>query len=104
MEKWERPAMAYHCRHLARRAVTLKDGGQAMKLLSRSVATYAPILIEEPFRTFLTGAAASALWVLPMSVYQKLFEVTANLTGSSQRRRMTRYSTVYRSSSQKVVS
>ncbi|MFG6099201.1 glycosyltransferase family A protein [Leptothoe sp. ISB3NOV94-8A] len=104
MEQWEKPAMAYHCRHLARRAVTLKDGGQAMKLFSRAIATYAPILIEEPFRTFLTGAAASALWILPINVYQRLFEVAANLTGSSQRRRMTRYSTVYQSSSQKVAS
>ena len=92
MEQWERPAMAYHCRHLARRAVTLKDGKRAMKLFSRAITTYFPIVIEEPFRTLLTGAAAGALRILPMGIYQKSFEIAANITGASQRRRMLRES------------
>lgn len=88
MSQWEKPALAYQLRHLARRAVTLRDKTQAINLFCQSIATYRHILTEEPYRTCLTGAAAGLLWVLPSSIYDRFFQVAAKLTGNSQRRRI----------------
>ncbi|MEL6779847.1 MAG: glycosyltransferase family 2 protein [Cyanobacteria bacterium J06597_16] len=88
MERWEKPAKAYHYRHLARRAITLKDKEQATTLFYQAIATYWQILIEEPFRTLLTGGAAIALWILPQRLYQSVFALAAQLTGKKQKQRM----------------
>ena len=88
MKHWEKPAKAYHFRHLARRAVTLQDGKQATTLFWRGVIAYPKILVEEPFRTCLTGMAAMTLWLLPTSIYKSFFELATQLTGVSQKKRM----------------
>ena len=88
MSQWEKPAKAYHLRYLARRAVTLRDKKQATRLFYQMITTYWPILIEEPFRTALTGCATATLWILPMPIYKTLFDVAAKFTGKSQMRRI----------------
>jgi glycosyltransferase involved in cell wall biosynthesis len=86
--EWEKPAMAYQLRHLARRAVTLKDGSTAVELAHRSLATYGHILIEQPHRTLLTLSAAYSLRLLPRSLYSQMENLALKMTGERQRRRM----------------
>jgi len=88
MTQWEKPALAYHLRHLSRRAVTLKDKTQAVSLFYQAIVTYWQIIVEEPYRTGLTGAAAALLWILPSSMYDRLFQVTVKFTGNSQQKRI----------------
>lgn len=85
MAAWEGAARAYHLRHLARRAITLKDKVQAIHLFSQAIRWHWQILLEEPFRTGITGSAAIALWILPRSLYSRLFESAVNLTSQRQR-------------------
>ncbi|PZO21745.1 MAG: glucosyl transferase [Leptolyngbya foveolarum] len=86
MAIWEGPARAYHFRHLARRAVTLRDKKQALSLFVQSLQSHWRILVEEPFRTGLTGAAATALWLLPQTLYSSLLKLSVQLAGRSQKR------------------
>ena len=88
MAQWEGPARAYHFRHLARRAITLRDREQSVSLLSKAIQSHWRIILEEPFRTGLTGGAAVALWLLPRSLYSKLFQATIRLTGKRQQRQV----------------
>ena len=88
MAEWERPARAYHFRHLARRAITLADKDQSIYLFSMAVRSHWQIILEEPFRTGLTGGAAVALWLLPKTLYSKLSVAAIRLTGKSQQRRV----------------
>jgi glycosyltransferase involved in cell wall biosynthesis len=84
--QWEKPAMAYQLRYLARRAITRRTGAVAVQLFHRSLLTYWRILIEEPPRTLLTGGAAYLLCFLPQSLYRLLEEVALKLTGAAQKR------------------
>jgi glycosyltransferase involved in cell wall biosynthesis len=65
-------ARAYYLRYTARRAVTLRDGDMAVKMLSRALASDWRIFLEEPGRTLLTLGAAYTLWLLPFSLYTRL--------------------------------
>lgn len=84
----ENPARAYHLRYLARRAVTLQDGSMAIKLFHRALATHWRILLQEPRRTILTGAAAYLLWLLPQQLYSKMEGLALKITGANQKRRI----------------
>jgi glycosyltransferase involved in cell wall biosynthesis len=86
--QWEKPAMAYQFRHLARRAVTLEAGSTAMELMHRSLLTYARILWEEPHRTLLTLSATYCLWLMPRSFYENVQTFAMNWTGALQKRRI----------------
>jgi glycosyltransferase involved in cell wall biosynthesis len=86
--QWERPALAYELRYLARRAVTLEAGPTAVKLIHRALATDWKILLEEPRRTLITLAAACALCVVPRAVYSQLQSLGLKIIGYSQRRRI----------------
>ena len=88
MNQWEKPAMAYHLRYLARRAVTLGAGSTAVQLAHRSLSTYWQILFEEPRRTLLTLSAAYLLCLLPKSLYNSIQSVALNMTGANQKRRI----------------
>lgn len=88
MAQWEKPAMAYQLRYLARRAVTLQAGSVAVELFHRTLTTYWRILLEEPRRTLLTGAAAYSLWLLPQSLHHKIQDLALKVTGAAQRRRI----------------
>lgn len=84
----ENPGRAYQLRFLARRAVSIKNGLLAAELFHKSLAAYWRILLEEPRRTILTGAAAYLLCLLPQSFYNQLESLGLKITGASQKRRI----------------
>lgn len=86
--QWEKPAMAYQLRYLARRAVTLEAGATAVELVHQAILTYKRILFEEPHRTLLTLSAAYCLWFLPRSFYSQMQTFAMNFAGAIQRRRI----------------
>ncbi|OKH33684.1 glucosyl transferase [[Phormidium ambiguum] IAM M-71] len=86
--QWENPARAYHLRYLARRAVTLEDGAMAVKLFNSALLTHWQILLAEPRRTILTGAAAYLLCLLPKNLYSKLENLGLKITGANQKRQI----------------
>ncbi|BAU11331.1 glycosyl transferase family 2 [Leptolyngbya sp. NIES-3755] len=86
--EWNAPAMAYQYRHLARRAVSLRDGAMAIDLIHQSLSTYSTILIEEPHRTLQTLFAAYLLRALPKQLYQGFEAIAVQITGALQRYRM----------------
>lgn len=88
VDQWEKPAMAYQLRHLARRAVTLGAGSTAVELMHRALLSYKGILFEEPHRTLLTLSATYCLWFLPSSFYTNLQSLAMNWTGAIQKRRI----------------
>ncbi|OWY69390.1 glucosyl transferase [cyanobacterium TDX16] len=88
MAEWEKPAMAYQLRHLARRAVTLSAGSTAVEFSFKALSTYMSILFEEPRRTVMTLAAAYLLWLLPNSTYHQIQSLALQITGSNQKRKI----------------
>lgn len=88
MAEYEKPAMAYQLRYLARRAVTLKAGSVALELFHNSLSTYWRILIEEPKRTLVTGAATYLLYLLPQSFYSQIHNLSLKVTGANQKYRL----------------
>jgi glycosyltransferase involved in cell wall biosynthesis len=60
----EKAAKAYHLRYTARRLVSLGDGKTAAKLFNQVIANHWRIVLEEPGKTLLTGAAAYLVWFL----------------------------------------
>lgn len=88
ISKWEKPAMAYQLRHLARRAVTLRDGKTAREFIHRALTTHSYILVEEPRRTFLTLAAAYSLLLFPQKFYSQIETFAISITGANQKRRI----------------
>ena len=78
---WENPARAYQLRYLARRAVRLKNGNMAVKLVNRALATHSSIIFAEPSRTILTLVAAYLLNFLPLAVYARFETWGLKLTG-----------------------
>jgi len=91
MREWYNITMAYQLRHLARRAVTLKDGTTAIQFMNRSLSTHWLILLEQPSRTLITLAAAYFLWLMPRSLYHQIESIAIKIVGSTQRRRMPNY-------------
>jgi glycosyltransferase involved in cell wall biosynthesis len=86
--QWEKPAIAYQLRYLARRAVTLQAGTEAVRLWHQAISTYWRILIEEPQRTLITGAAAYLICLLPMSIYKQMEGLARKLVGIIQKQRL----------------
>lgn len=87
--KWENPAKAYQLRYLARSAVRLHSGSMAVKLMHQALATHWRIALEEPRRTLMTLAAAYLLWLLPQPFYRQIEHIAAQITGSTQKKRIT---------------
>lgn len=81
-------ARAYYMRYAARRAVTLRDGDLAVKMVNRSLLTDGRILLEEPRRTLMTIAAAYLLRFVPQSLYTQVEQWALQLTGKSQQGRL----------------
>jgi len=88
MEQWEKPAMAYHLRYLARRAITLEDGLTAVKLAHQAISVYKPIVFETPHRTVSTLCAAYLVWILPRSLSRQIKSLALRLKGTMQKRRI----------------
>ena len=65
----EDTARAYQLRYLARRAVRLKDGALAVKLVNQALATDWRIILAESYRTTLTLIAAYLLYLIPNNLY-----------------------------------
>lgn len=65
-------AKAYHLRYIARRAVTLRDGGLAVAMVNRSLKAHWRMAIEEPKKTAMTVGAAYLLRALPQRLYLRL--------------------------------
>lgn len=86
--EWEKPAMAYTLRYLARKAVTMKAGSMAVQMSHQAIATHWHIVLEEPRRTLITLAAAYSLYVLPQPLYNQIKAFGLKIIGASQRRRI----------------
>lgn len=85
VERWENPARAYQLRYLSRRAIRLKDGSMAVKLVNRALLTNWQIVLSEPRRTVLTASAAYLLRYLPSSFYSRLELLALTGTGFFQK-------------------
>jgi glycosyltransferase involved in cell wall biosynthesis len=90
MRSCKAAAMAYQYRHLARRAVTLRDGAIALELVGRALITYPQILIEQPHRTVLTLAAAVLLRLLPINFYRQFEARALRAAGEAQRQQISK--------------
>lgn len=88
MKKWQKIAMSYQYRHLARRAVTLELKSTAVEFANKGVLVYWQILLEEPRRTLITIAAAYFLWLLPKPIYRLIQNTALKITGANQKRRI----------------
>ncbi len=77
--RWENISRAYQLRYLARSAVRLKVGSDAVTLIHRSLSNHWLILLEQPRRTILTLIAAYMLWLLPKSLYAQIELLVSNL-------------------------
>ncbi len=71
-------AKAYFQRYIARRAVSMRDGTLAVKMLHKSLGTDLRILFEEPRKTFVTMAAAYFLYLVPIRFYIQLEQAAMN--------------------------
>lgn len=100
--EWEKPAMAYTLRYLARKAVTMSDGSMAINLSHKAISTHWRILLEEPRRTLVTLAAAYSLWLLPQPFYDQMKNLGLKIVSANQRRRILKDQS--RQKSQAVVS
>jgi glycosyltransferase involved in cell wall biosynthesis len=83
-------AMAYQYRHLARRAVTLRDGAIALDLVFRAIVTYPQILLEQPHRTILTLGAAVLLRLLPINFYREFEARALRAAGAAQKQQISK--------------
>ena len=88
--QWKNPARAYQLRYLARRAIRLKDGKMAVKLVKRALVVHWSIVFAEPSRTVLTLGAAYLLKFLPLSFYESLEVSGLKLIGLMHRIRIFR--------------
>lgn len=86
--EWEHRARAYILRYLARRAITLRDGSMAAMYFNRAMKEYWQMIVEEPKRTLITGAATYLLWILPPPLYQWLETTGLKMIRQLQEKRL----------------
>lgn len=86
--RWENVGRANQMQILARNAVRLQAGSDAVKLLHGAISSYWRILLEEPRRMVLTLAAAYMLWLLPKSFYGQIEGLALKLAGKTQKQRI----------------
>ena len=79
-----RKARAYHLRYLARRCLRSEEFGKARQLLLRSLREAPVLILEDPIRTGLTVAAATAGSMLPRRVFGLLQRAAISLIGRGQ--------------------
>ena len=92
--QYNAPAMSYQFRHLARRAVTLRDGAIAVQMIHRSLFAYPQILQEEAVRTLQTLIAAYLVWLLPDRFYQRFEAAAMQQMGAKQKQHLSNQRTV----------
>lgn len=81
-------ARAYQLRYLARQAIRLEDGPEALKLSLKALGHHLGLLREEPGRTVVTFAAAVAMCALPIRLYRHLERVGQAYLGAWQSRKI----------------
>ena len=91
IEQHGKRARAYQLRYLARQAIRLGDGKMAVEMFNKSLSCDSSILLKEPSRTIVTGAAAYLQRVLPGSSFKKLMPVAIAVTGVAQKIRIASY-------------
>lgn len=88
MQRHKAPAMAYQYRHLARRAVSLREGTIAVQFIHAALITYPQILWEETYRTLQTLVAAYLICLLPLGMYRQVEAILMQMTGKVQKLRL----------------
>ncbi len=88
-------ARAYQLRYLARQAVRMNRGGDAMKLCWLAVRSYPGLLWRETGRTCSTMVAALALVALPGRLFKRLQVLAQARLGAWQQRQIERESALY---------
>lgn len=73
--QWYTLALAYQSRYLARNAIRLRFGSEAVVFINLAIKHHWQILLEEPHRTLRIILAAYTLKFLPKSIYLKLEKV-----------------------------
>jgi len=85
LHRWEARARAYQLRYLARRAIRMRDGKTATRLMHQAIGCDKSILWHEPKRSFVSLFAAWLLFALPQAWYEWLeTQVLQRLTGAKQ--------------------
>lgn len=87
--RYEREARAYQLRYLARRALSMGEPQRGWGLLLRAMGMHPGMWLEEPGRTSITLAAATAMCCLPTSAYVWLSGQASRSVGWLQRRPQT---------------
>lgn len=82
----EHAARAYQLRYLARRALSMGEARRGWALLCQALVMHPGMWREEPARTGITLAAATAMRCLPTSAYAGLSAQAKRLVGWLQRR------------------
>ncbi|MEM7267641.1 MAG: glycosyltransferase family A protein [Pseudomonadota bacterium] len=72
-------ARSYQLRYLARRCVTLRDGGLAWAMAWRSLTQHPAILTETPLKSFTTIGAAAALKLFGAGAYERAEDAVLGL-------------------------
>ena len=91
VKKYENRARAYQLRYLARRAIRLKDGNLAVKLVNQAISTDWQIILTEPYRTTLTLMAAYVLSFTPKYFYSFLEDYGIKIDGLIQQLQILRH-------------
>lgn len=78
-------ARAFQLRYIARQAVRLNDGPNAVKFIHQAIREQPLIITKEPARTLMTFSAAHLLNLLPHSIYRQLEHYGSQLIGLYQK-------------------
>ncbi|MDM8564881.1 glycosyltransferase family 2 protein [Candidatus Halobeggiatoa sp. HSG11] len=72
LQQWEATSRAYQLRYLARRAVRMRDGRVATRLMHQALRSDKSLLWQEPARTLVSLFAAWLLALLPSGWYARM--------------------------------
>ena len=86
ISRWGTLARAFQLRYLARRAVRQGDASAARRLFHQAIVSDYRMVVREPMRTAVTGAAIYLQSLLPRHWYSRLESLSMTLGGRYQRR------------------
>ena len=85
--QWGSLSRAYQLRYLARNALRLHAGSEAVQLIHQALAADGRILLKEPSRTLSILAVAHTLRLLPKPLYLYIEALASKWIGGFQRQR-----------------
>jgi hypothetical protein len=85
---WESLSRAYQLRYLARNALRLHAGSEAVQLIHQALSADWRILLEDPRRTLLILAVAHIMRLLPKPLYSYIEVRASKWIGGFQRQRV----------------